>query len=138
MCRWIVGSGSHAGIYPRRKKLSKSIVDRLQGIAGIKAYERQNIPEELHYKHSKNCPPILVLAEPGTIILPSGQDVQRPSYNQGSTQGYGYNSPEPLVEQIKMGLSGYDPREPDMRGIFLAKGPGKSNLNLITFRHFSR
>ena len=106
-------------------------MDRLQGIGGIKVYERQNIPEELHYKHNKNSPPILVLAEPGTIILSSGRDVQRPSYNRGSSQGYGYNSPQRLVEQIKMGLSGYDPREPDMRGIFLAKGPGKSNFNLI-------
>ena len=35
-----------------------------------------------------------------------------------------YNSQARLIEQTKMGLSGYDPKEPDMRGIFMAKGPG--------------
>ena len=35
-----------------------------------------------------------------------------------------YN-PQRLIEQTKMGLAGYDPEEPDMRGIFMAKGPGK-------------
>jgi len=121
--RWIVGSGSHAGIYPKDKKLRKLIVDRLKDVEGITAYERHDIPEELHYKHNKNAPPILVLAQPGTIILSSGMDKQRPSFNRGSTQSYRYNTPQQLVEQTKRGLSGYDPAERDMRGIFLAKGP---------------
>ena len=29
-----------------------------------------------------------------------------------------------LLDQTKMGLSGYDPDMKDMRGIFLAQGPG--------------
>jgi len=36
----------------------------------------------------------------------------------------GYN-PQRLIEQTKMGVAGYDPEEPDMRGIFMARGPGK-------------
>ena len=31
-----------------------------------------------------------------------------------------------LLDQTKMGLSGYDPSMDDMRGIFLAQGPGKT------------
>ena len=31
-----------------------------------------------------------------------------------------------LLDQTKMGLSGYDPSIDDMRGIFLAQGPGKT------------
>ena len=122
--RWIVGTGSHAGIYPKSRELRKEIVERLQDVEGIKVYGKHDIPEELHYKHNKNSPPILVMAEPGTIILSSGRNVQRPSYNRGGGKGHGYSSPQSLVEQTKMGLSGYDPKEPDMRGIFLAKGPG--------------
>ena len=30
-----------------------------------------------------------------------------------------------LLDQTKMGLSGYNPNMEDMRGIFLAKGPGE-------------
>jgi len=112
--RWIVGSGSHAGVYPNSMKQMQGIVERLHEVEGIRVYGKHDIPEELHYKHNKNSPPILVIAEPGTIILSSGRDVQRPFYN---------SSPQSLVEQTKMGLSGYDPKEEDMRGIFLAKGP---------------
>lgn len=40
----------------------------------------------------------------------------------------GYN-PQRLIEQTKMGVAGYDPEEPDMRGIFMARGPGKLNIS---------
>jgi ectonucleotide pyrophosphatase/phosphodiesterase family protein 6 len=119
--RWIVGSGSHAGVYPKSRDQRKALVERLQGIAGVRVYGKHDIPEELHYKHNKNSPPILVLAEPGTIILSSKRGVQRPA--QRTSKAHGYSSPQSLIEQTKMGLSGYDPKEPDMRGIFLAKGP---------------
>ena len=66
-------------------------------------YRNSEVPEELHYKY-KNSPPIRVLAEPGTIIVPSDENIQQPSYNKS--------------------FSGYNPKEPDMRGIFVAKGPG--------------
>ena len=85
-------------------------------------FDKQDIPEELHYKYNKNTPPILVMAVPGTIILSSRRGVQKPAHRVSKGQ---YSSPQSLIEQTKMGLSGYDPREPDMRGIFLAKGPGE-------------
>ena len=46
--------------------------------ADDQVWERHEIPEEYHYKLSKNSPPILVLAQPKTIILSSSRDVQRP------------------------------------------------------------
>ena len=99
-------------MYPKNKKLRAGLVTRLQGIEGVRVYDRTEIPEDLHYKNNKNSPPILVMAEPGTIILSSRRGVQKPGH---------WNT---LDEQTKMGLSGYDPKDPDMRGIFLAKGPG--------------
>ena len=32
--RWIVGSGSHAGVYPKDKKFRKSIVNALDAVPG--------------------------------------------------------------------------------------------------------
>ena len=33
-----------------------------------------------------------------------------------------------MVIIIRMGLAGYDPAEEDMRGIFMAKGPGEKRI----------
>ena len=86
--------------------------------------------QELHYKLSKNSPPILVLARPANIILSSPPEVQRPVAGQcRKGQGHGRRQSQHggflrLMEQTRMGLAGYDPDEDDMRGIFMAKGPG--------------
>merc|ERR1711892_1191463 len=66
--RWIVGSGSHAGVYPNSMKQMQGIVERLHEVEGIRVYGKHDIPEELHYKHNKNSPPILVIADPGTSL----------------------------------------------------------------------
>ena len=135
--RWIVGSGSHAGVYPSSRENREKIVHELQGVDGIRVYGKHNIPEDLHYKHNKNSPPILVIAEPGTIILSSAGPKQRPSYNRGGRKNQRYHSPQSLVEQTKWGLSGYDPKEPDMRGIFLAKGPGMTESKMFPHKLFN-
>ena len=135
--RWIVGSGSHAGIYPADHKLRGKIVRALDGIPGLQVFNRHDIPDELHYRHSRNSPPILVLASPQTIILSNPTDVQRPS--QGHCQE-GHRTHQArrrlpadidslrLMEQVRMGLAGYSPEQHDMRGIFMAQGPGQSRL----------
>ena len=64
-----MGSGSHAGIYPKERRFRKSIVSALNKVSGLRAYERADIPEHLHYKLSPNSPPVLVMAELGTVIL---------------------------------------------------------------------
>ena len=91
------------------------IVERLQSVEGTMVYRRSEVPEELHY--NKNSPPILVLAEPGTIIVPSDENIQWSSINEG------YSS-KMRVRETKVGISGYNTEEPDMRGIFIARGPG--------------
>ena len=73
-----------------------------------------------------------MLARPANIILSSPPEVQRPVAGQcrkGQGQGHGRRQSQHggflrLMEQTRMGLAGYDPDEDDMRGIFMAKGPG--------------
>ncbi len=96
--------------------------------AGVNVYLRDEIPEELHWRQNPYCPPILVLADVGTVILRSGPQLQKPV--EGSRQSR-MNSPgvsrtdaDRLDEMLTRGLSGYDPEEPDMRGVFMARGPG--------------
>ena len=42
------------------------------------------------------------------------------------------------VTIIRMGLAGYDPAEEDMRGIFMAKGPGEKKYKVLTNCSMSR
>ena len=69
--RFVVGNGAYAMIYPKlgRQNINK-VVEKLQSTLGGRAqvFRKENIPEHLHWKHSKYCPPILVLARPGTYI----------------------------------------------------------------------
>ena len=94
----------------------KKIEKLLETVPGIKLYARHDIPEDLHYKNNKNSPPILIISHPGTIIMPSPGYKQRPYNNNNGSQN--------LVKLTSSAFSGYDPEEEDMRGIFLAKGPG--------------
>lgn len=74
-----------------------------------------------------NTPPILVVAHAGTVILRAGQNLQRPSMQSrlypglqdvSHVDGRGGRGAE-------MGVSGYSPEEEDMRGVFMARGPGE-------------
>jgi hypothetical protein len=58
-------------VYPSHRKHREAVVEALQGVPGLRAFARADIPEEFHYKKSPNSPPILVLADPGTVILAS-------------------------------------------------------------------
>ena len=139
--RWIVGSGSHAGIYPTNHKFRAEIVSALREVEGVRTFTRSNIPEDLHYSDSRNSPPILVLAEPQTIILSNPTYLQRPAQgqcwdNHRAHQARRRFPPDMdssrLMDQTRMGLAGYSPYEGDMRGIFLAQGPGiQSSLYLV-------
>ena len=68
--RFVVGNGAYAMIYPKRQNINK-VVDILQTSLGVRAqvYKKENIPSHLHWKHSKYCPPILVLARPSTYYI---------------------------------------------------------------------
>ena len=75
-----------------------------------KAFEmipRFKIPENRHFKNSYRCPPILLVAEPGYTFL------------EESDREKGYQP---------RGTHGYYPEVPQMRPIFVARGPAfKSN-----------
>lgn len=41
--RWVVGWGSHAGIYPRHPSHRASLVASLATVPGIRAYQRDQV-----------------------------------------------------------------------------------------------
>ena len=115
-------------------KFRKKIVKALSKVEGVRVFERNDIPGDLHYRESRTSPPILVLAEPQTIILSNPIIIQRPSQGNcwDSRRGHQARRRFPpdmdssrLMDQTRMGLAGYSPYEGDMRGIFLAQGPGR-------------
>ena len=69
------------------------------GLRGGLAYLRDEVPEALRYRADPRIGDVVVVAEPGAMI------------------GMGGSSPPPP------GMHGWDPRHPDMHGIFLAAGP---------------
>ena len=69
------------------------------GLRGGRAYLRAEVPEALRYRADPRIGDVVVVAEPGAMI------------------GMGGSSPPPP------GMHGWDPRHPDMHGIFLATGP---------------
>lgn len=68
------------------------------GLRGGRAYLRDEVPDALRYRADPRIGDVVVVAEPGAMI------------------GLGGSSPPP-------GMHGWDPRHPDMHGIFLAMGP---------------
>ena len=109
--RWIVGSGSHAGIYPSDHKFRAEIVKALSGVEGVRVFTRSNIPHDLHYSDSRNSPPILVLAEPQTIILSNPTYLQPVLGHHRVHQARRRFPPDMnsnrLMDQTRMGLAGY-------------------------------
>ena len=86
---------------------------------GVEVFKRKEIPEELHWKDSKYCPPILILAKPGVVIEKASGNIQKPPVIMPASYDI-YTGIDG-----KPGISGYDPEERDMRGVFMARGPGK-------------
>lgn len=115
LVKWVVGDGAYSLIYPRTPRFTPEIVNILASQfvnSDVKIYTCQDIPDDLHWKQSKYCPPILILARPGTALLmvEGQQQHQWPVLFSN--------------DKYKDGVSGYDPKEPDMRGVFMARGPG--------------
>ena len=69
------------------------------GLQGGRAYLRGEVPDALRYRADPRIGNVVVVAEPGAMI------------------GMGGSSRPPP------GMHGWDPRHPDMHGIFLATGP---------------
>ena len=79
----------------------------------------------MNFQENKNAPPILVLAKEGYVINPATgnerqlqQPVAQRYMRHGVRNGF-----------YKRGISGYDPEYPDMRGVFMARGPGSYRID---------
>ena len=117
--RMVVGEGAYAMVYPKSPRSTDRVLDALHiALKGVDIYTKDEIPEHLHWKDSKYCPPILVLAHPGTVIQRANGQHQRPP----TVMPKSYDEYEGKAKHF--GVSGYDPEEPDMRGVFMARGPG--------------
>ena len=124
--RMVIGEGAYAMVYPRSPDMTDSVIDALHmSLKGVEIYTRDEIPEHLHWKQSKYCPPILVLAQPGTVIMRASGQHQRP----GPVMQPSYSEYDGGPMYGRPGISGYDPEEPEMRGVFMARGPGKMIRN---------
>ena len=70
------------------------------------------------------------MAREGYVINPAAGDeryLQQPSSSDMEESTYG----RILGNLRKKGISGYDPEVPDMRGVFMARGPGNCLLLLF-------
>lgn len=71
--------------------------------AHMQCWLKGKIPSHLHYGTNSRIPPIECLADPGWLITTHYQAARAPYTMRGD--------------------HGYDPRDPDMRALFLAEGP---------------
>ena len=81
----------------------------------------------LQFQGNKNTPPILVMAKKGYVINPATgteSNLQLP----GTSSAMGRMGRQ---EIYKRGISGYDPKDPDMRGVFMARGPGNDRVMVL-------
>lgn len=132
-----VGSGAYMQIYPKQERFIPEIIEALRAELdgkGVDIFTRDEIPDHLHWRDNVNTPPILILARPGVILLRAGGNLQRPASSL-QLYGGGYD-PARITEQTQQGVSGYDPEETDMRGVFMARGPGRKLHCLLWFSPF--
>jgi len=74
----------------------------------VSVYRKNEIPERYHWKNSRFIAPIVLIARPGAVLLTT----QIPSTDVSEAHG----------RELRM-LSGWDNEDPEMQGIFLARGP---------------
>ena len=88
-----------------------SIIDAFQGVEGLSAWQKEDIPERLHYGSSPRFPGLMVLADSTWSIG-----------KQSDPSGY------------SGGAHGYDNAYTDMHTIFYAEGPAfKENYSVASF-----
>jgi predicted AlkP superfamily pyrophosphatase or phosphodiesterase len=89
-----------AGGAARARAVRDDINDGTGGnvLEGGRAYLRREVPAALHYRADPRIGDVVVVAEPGVM------------FERGSSRP-------------PAGMHGWDPRHPDMHGIFLASGP---------------
>ena len=99
----VVTQGSSAGFAAlpgREAEIRKALRTRH---AEADCWSKADIPARLHYGTHPRVPPYICLAKPGWLILTRAALARRPVQAGGA--------------------HGYDPRDPDMGGVFIAHGP---------------
>ena len=146
----VVGSGAYSMVWPKERYTMDVLMELRKNLAGCDVYLRNEIPHHLHWvvsgkktsfstvhitfskthnslQNNFNTPPILVVAHNGTVLLRAGVGLQRPRSGTRFRPGAhgAYDTVVRVMEQTRQGMSGYDPEEEDMRGVFMARGPGE-------------
>ena len=83
----------------------------------VSVYRTHEIPERYHWKNSRFISPIVLIARPGAVLLTT----QIPSTDVSEAHG----------RELRM-LSGWDNEDPEMQGIFMARGPGNAHATWLT------
>lgn len=99
----LVTQGSAAGFaaLPGREAEIRAALRRTHAYA--RCWAKEDIPRRLHYGTHPRVPPFLCLAEPGWLVLGRAAIARRPVRPGGA--------------------HGYDPMDPQMAGLFIARGP---------------
>lgn len=96
---YITGGSPVYGLTPKEEYKEKAL-NALKSIPNLKVWEKNEIPERLHYGSNPRIQDIVIEAEAGYSV--------------------GFN---PNSKHYSGGTHGYDNQNPDMHGIFFAKGP---------------
>lgn len=114
----ILDAGPVVQIWPKYNKIDKvynDIVEAKKDIQHFQVYRKEDIPDKWHFKHHHLISPIVLLADPGYMII----------------QPY-----KPLFPNMK-GYHGFDPSFKDMKGLFLAFGAALKENTVISPVHIT-
>ena len=100
----LVNSGVLAGFAPKPGHERQVEGAVLQPHDHMRCWRKAEVPARLHYGSNPRVPPLLCLAEKGWMIF-TREFMNRPN------------------RHISVGEHGYDNAEPDMRALFVARGP---------------
>ncbi|XP_074654564.1 glycerophosphocholine cholinephosphodiesterase ENPP6-like [Tubulanus polymorphus] len=129
----VPGVGSVLLVWPKdgnEQRVYRGLVaGKEQAVLGadhMKIYSKNRIPKRWHFRNNLRVPPILLVADPGYILIKGVWPVVDTILNSGFV---GSNTIMKLTVSVLelaasyIGNHGYDNNLPDMGGIFLAMGP---------------
>ncbi|KAI9008765.1 alkaline-phosphatase-like protein [Phycomyces nitens] len=93
-------------LYRAFKRLKEHQEDLNGGKAHFEVYKKEDIPERYHFRHHTRIPPLLVLPDPGWVLV---------THKDYDSEKDGEYSPQ--------GVHGYDNLSPHSRAIFVGRGP---------------
>jgi predicted AlkP superfamily pyrophosphatase or phosphodiesterase len=103
----VVSFGVLTGIVPRRGHGRETEAILLAPHEHMRCWRKSQVPTRFHYGSNRRIPPLLCLANHGWTILDHATVAAK--------------------EHFSLGEHGYDIDDPDMRALFIAKGPDLQN-----------